>query len=200
MLPMKQRFLLLSCPVPVEACKTSSYEPAWWIYSKKCAPPFSFYYLDMTADRTHRPEAFERSRQHRHGVRQACVNLENSLAQPAGQDLKKWSAASTASLRQLIEAFRRHTEQSEGPEGLLHEIVESAPRLAHAVEQVQHEHQILLVEMARLESLTSDMHGTQIDEIREDSLRLLQDIAAHRQRGADLIYEAYSVDIEGGEG
>jgi len=30
-------------------------------------------------------------------------------------------------------------------------------------------------------------------------MRLLQSIAAHRQSGADLIYEAYSVDVEGGD-
>jgi hypothetical protein len=155
----------------------------------------------MTADRTHGPEAFERSRAHRLGVRQACIDLENALAQPARQDLGKWSAANQARFRQLIEAFRRHAEQSEGPEGLLPEIVDSAPRLAHAVEQVQHEHQILLAEMARLESTSSHAQdGAQIEKIREHSLRLLRDISAHRQRGADLIYEAYSVDIEGGEG
>jgi hypothetical protein len=27
---------------------------------------------------------------------------------------------------------------------------------------------------------------------------LLHDMAVHRQRGADLIYEAYYVDVEGG--
>ena len=199
MRPMKQRSPPFSCPGAVEAVEHRRCGGRRG-RSSKSAPPFVFYHLDMTADRMQGPEAFERSRAHRRGVRQACIDLENALARPAGQDLTKWSAAITARFRDLIEAFRRHAEQSEGPEGLLPEIVESAPRLAHAVEQVQHEHQILLVEMARLESLTSDMHGTQIDEIREDSLRLLQDIAAHRQRGADLIYEAYSVDIEGGEG
>ena len=157
--------------------------------------------LDMTPDRTHGPEAFERSREHRRGVRQACVDLEDALAQPAGQDLEKWSADVAARFRQLTEAFRRHAEQSESPDGLLHEIVESAPRLAHAVEQVKDEHEVLLVEMARLATASADSHsGSQIDNTREDSLRLLQDIAAHRHRGADLIYEAYSVDIEGGEG
>jgi hypothetical protein len=155
----------------------------------------------MTADWNRRPGAFERSRAHRRGVRQACVDLENALAQPAGQDLKKWSAESADRFRQLAEAFRRHAEESEGEDGLLREIVEIAPRLAHAVDKVQHEHEVLLAEMARLELVSAGPSGgTQIDKTREDALHLLQDIAAHRQKGADLIYEAYSVDIEGGEG
>ncbi len=149
----------------------------------------------------HGPEAFERSAAHRRGVRQACIDLENSLAQPAGQDLRKWSADSATRFRQLAEAFQRHVEQSEDQHGLLHEIAESTPRLIPAVEKVQYEHQLLLTEIARLGSVCAGPHGgTQIEKIREESLRLLQDIAAHRQRGADLIYEAYSVDIEGGEG
>ena len=128
------------------------------------------------------------------------MGLENSLDQPADQDLRKWSADSAVRFRQLEEAFRRHVEQSEDEHGLLHEIVETAPRLINAVEKVRHEHQVLLTEIARLESLSAGPHGETVDEIREESLRLLQDLAAHRQIGADLIYEAYSVDIEGGEG
>jgi hypothetical protein len=162
-------------------------------------PRFSF--LDMTADWTQGPDSFERSAAHRRGVRQACMDLENSLDQPAGQDLRKWSADGAVRFHQLEEAFRRHVEQSEDEHGLLHEIVETAPRLINAVEKVRHEHQLLLIEIARLELLCAGPHGeTQVDKIREESLRLLLDLAAHRQIGADLIYEAYSVDIEGGEG
>ena len=40
---------------------------------------------------------------------------------------------------------------------------------------------------------------SQVQDVREEALGLLQAIARHRQRGADLIYEAYSVDIEGGD-
>ena len=39
----------------------------------------------------------------------------------------------------------------------------------------------------------------QVKDVREEALGLLQAIARHRQRGADLIYEAYSVDIEAGD-
>jgi hypothetical protein len=156
--------------------------------------------LDMTNDRAHGAEAFERSREHRRGVRQACIELEESLARPGGRDLEKWLADVAARCRELTEAFRHHAEQSEGPDGLLQEIVGVAPRLAHAVDQVKREHEALLTEMTGLDAAVSEKDSIdQIGKVREDVLRLLRDVAAHRQRGADLIYEAYSVDVEGGD-
>jgi hypothetical protein len=145
-------------------------------------------------------DAFQRSRQHRRGVRQACLDLEETLARPAGQDAEKWSAHAAACSRQLTEAFRRHVEQSEGPDGLLPEIVEIAPRLAHRVDQVKREHEALLAELVHLEATiggrSSPSHSS---VVRAEVLGVLRDLAAHRQRGADLIYEAYSVDVEGGD-
>ncbi len=155
----------------------------------------------MGHDQSQGPEAFDRSRAHRRGVQKACVELEHALARPVGKNSQQWSADTAARFRDLADAFRHHAEQSEGPDGLLREIVESAPRLTHAVDQVKEEHEDLLAEMARLEAMTADDDArSNLDEIRKDALQLRQDIEGHRQRGADLIYEAYSVDVEGGEG
>ena len=38
-----------------------------------------------------------------------------------------------------------------------------------------------------------------IDDLRERATELLGHIVRHRQRGADLIYEAYETDIGGGD-
>jgi hypothetical protein len=145
-------------------------------------------------------DALDRSREHRRGVRQACVDLEESLARPAGPDVDQWSSEVTARCHQLGEAFRHHVDESEGPQGLLREIVETAPRLANAVQRVKDEHKSLLAEIARREeNIGATVDRGHIDEVRRSTLQLLQDLAAHRQRGSDLIYEAYSVDVEGGD-
>lgn len=144
-------------------------------------------------------DAFERSRAHRRGVRRASLDLEEAIARPAGQDGGKWSIETTARCQALIEAFRNHVEESEGPEGLLPEIVATAPRLAHAVDQVKLEHQSLLVEMDRLHAAAGSGGTVDVEVVRRETLSLLQALAAHRQRGSDLIYEAYLVDVEGGE-
>ncbi len=141
-----------------------------------------------------------RSRQHRRGVQQACLDLEDALARPARLDPGSWSAETAARLHQLVDAFQHHVQQSEGPEGLLGQMVQVAARLAHAVEQVKHDHRALLAEIDRLETARKDADdGGHIQKVREEARRLLQSIAAHRQSGAELIYEAHSVDVEGGD-
>jgi hypothetical protein len=83
---------------------------------------------------------------------------------------------------------------------LLQEIVNAAPRLSHAVEGVKREHRAITAELDNLSSSVDkvDRHDA-IAEVRDIALHALQHIAGHRHRGADLIFEAYSVDIEGGE-
>lgn len=77
--------------------------------------------------------------------------------------------------------------------------VEAEPRLVNAVRVVKREHQVLLNEMSRLEAVTGLSEGADEQGVRRDLLRLLHDVAAHRQRGSDLIYEAYFVDVEAGD-
>jgi hypothetical protein len=144
-------------------------------------------------------DAFQRSRAHRRGVRKASLDLEEAIARPAGQDAGKWSTEMAERYGSLIEAFRYHVQQSEGPEGLLPEIVATAPRLAHAVEKVKEEHRSLLVDMDRLHAGVQSGGFRDVEAMRREALDLLQALAAHRQRGSDLIYEAYLVDVEGGE-
>ena len=143
--------------------------------------------------------AFERSRQHRRGVRRASIDLEEALARPAGQEAGHWYGEVAGHVRALAEAFRHHAQQSEGPEGLLPQIVEAQPRLVPAVQAVKREHQVLLDAISRLEAAASPSGGADVPGVREDALRLLHDVAVHRQRGSDLIYQAYYIDVEGGD-
>ncbi len=115
------------------------------------------------------------------------------------QDPDKWSAETADRSRALTEAFRYHVEQSEGPDGLLPEIVATAPRLARTVDKVKDEHRQLLTELEALQRAADSRASADIERVRQEALRLLQDLATHRQRGSDLIYEAYSVDVEGGD-
>lgn len=157
----------------------------------------------MTDQRDAEQAAFDRSRAHRRGVRQACVDLEEALARPAGSggpEGSAWGAETAARVDQLQAAFRYHVEQSEGPNGLLPEIMEIAPRLANAVHHLEAEHAGLLERIERVRVLAERAGtGGPVGEVREAALALLSDLAGHRHRGAELIYEAYSVDVEGGD-
>ena len=85
---------------------------------------------------------------------------------------------------------------TEAPDGLLAEIVEQAPRLWRETEGLRSEHVILVGECARLldrvESSDSPL------SLRRQVNLLLGRFERHRYRGADLVYEAYDVDIGGG--
>jgi hypothetical protein len=158
------------------------------------------YSLCVTADQSPELGAFERSREKRRGVRQASTDLEEALARPASQDAKGWAAGTADCLGSLARAFEMHARQSEGSDGLLTEIIEVSPRCAPAVEQIKRDHRDILADIQALEGSARRCDGaTQIKQVREEALGLLQAIARHRQRGADLIYEAYSVDIEAGD-
>lgn len=143
--------------------------------------------------------AIQRSRQHRRGVRRASIALDEVLGRPIGREAGHWHKDVAVRIRALAEAFRNHVEQSEGAEGLLPQIVTDEPRLAPAVAVVKREHQALLDELSRLEAVTGLAQDADVPTVRSDSLRLLHDVAAHRQRGSDLIYEAYFVDVEAGD-
>jgi hypothetical protein len=143
--------------------------------------------------------ALQRSRLHRRGVRRASIDLDEALARPVTKEAGPWLDDAAVHIRTLAGAFRHHVEQSEGPDGLLPQIVRAEPRLVPAVEAVKREHRGLLDRLARLEAVAGRSPAADEQAIRADSLRLLHDLAAHRQRGADLIYEAYFVDVEGGD-
>ena len=143
--------------------------------------------------------ALQRSRQHRRGVRRASVELDEALARPITKGAGTWLEGVAIHVRTLAEAFRHHVGQSEGPDGLLPQIVKAESRLVPAVEAVKREHRGLLDEMTRLEAVTRSSPAADEQTVRAESLRLLHDLAAHRQRGADLIYEAYFVDVEAGD-
>ena len=161
----------------------------WWSYP-----------LSVAADQSPEPGPFARSRQKRRGVRQASAELEEALARPAAQEVKAWSAGTADCLDLLAQAFELHAQHSEGPDGLLAEMVEVAPRSASAVDQIKRDHRDILADIWAVEATARRCADVeQVKDVREEALGLLQAIARHRQRGADLIYEAYSVDIEAGD-
>src|SRR5690606_36806415 len=96
----------------------------------------------------------------------------------------------------VMAALRAHIDEVEGEDGLLAEIRFDAPRLTHMVEDLEREHQDLLAACDRLEeALYAD--SPDIRRGRRRALRLLGQLSLHRQAGADLVYEAYNVDIGG---
>ena len=85
----------------------------------------------------------------------------------------------------------------EGADGLFAELAAAQPRLANQIERVKGEHPILCEQLDAV-ILGTAVGRLTVEQTRSDVLALLSAIAVHRQRGADLIYEGYCVDIGGG--
>jgi hypothetical protein len=48
--------------------------------------------------------------------------------------------------------------------------------------------------------LAESLSGAEPDAIRERANELMRELVLHRQRGSDLVYEAYATDIGGQSG
>ena len=136
--------------------------------------------------------------QRRAELRESMSALEFALAAPARSDTVRWSAHVQAALAELAADLREHVTMTEGPEGLYQELIETAPRLSEAMDRLVEEHRIISAAIEdQLATVSSADALGEVERIREQGTDLLMTLVRHRQRGADLVYEAYEFDIGG---
>ena len=143
-------------------------------------------------------DPLEHVRERRAGLRTAIGQVESSLASPAPGRVAAWSEEVREQLEVLSAGLDHHVVATEGPEGLLADIVEAAPRLAHRADLARRDHVRLRGQLDDVIALLRSQE-IDVDRVRDDVVELLTGLVRHRQAGADLIYEAYNVDIEGGD-
>jgi hypothetical protein len=138
----------------------------------------------------------------RAGLKAVMSGLEIALASPVA-NREDWVRNVRDALDDLKEVWTRHIVETEAPGAFLDELVNEAPRLATPASRLRREHNEILGVIHREESALAA--GPGLDEYDDWSARkrselttLLVALARHRQRGADLVYEAYDVDIGGG--
>jgi len=121
----------------------------------------------------------------------AVRGFEAVLGCPPGDpDWRRHLAGALASLRT---EFRAHVELTEGPDGLYAGVLADAPRLVRHVHNLGREHRRVL---AALDTLADRLDASP-HRLRRLSRDVLAELSRHRQRGADLVYEAYATDIGG---
>ena len=101
-------------------------------------------------------------------------------------------------LVELSADLRQHVAITEGPDGLYQDVLETAPRLAGVVDHLTGEHTVL---RKAVDGLLAEVRTPEDDldvaKLRDLGTELVATLARHRQRGADLVYEAYEFDIGG---
>ena len=140
-------------------------------------------------------------RTRREALYEAVVGLEDALATPVG-DGKKWRLRVAMAIDHATIRIEEHAKQTEAKGGFLDKVMQEDPRLQRRVNQLKVDHERLEKEVDALRLAISHVDDDRIPDeavnIRNQAIDLLGQLTRHRQRGADLIYEAYQVDI--GEG
>jgi hypothetical protein len=103
-----------------------------------------------------------------------------------------------SALEQLASSWAAHVTETEAAGGLLNDLVATAPRLCPAVEQLRHDHPALTEELRLLRLRLMGEKASPTAKTRRTISALLAELIHHDQVGAELVWDAYNVDIGGG--
>jgi hypothetical protein len=147
--------------------------------------------------------ALGEARKKRRTLHDALVRLEMAISSPASGRIPEWATQVTKDLVGVRDAFHQHIEVTERSGGLYQEIMDRAPRLTNTIERLREEHPAIqttiTTTLARVEGGEIGSDGWPLEKARDDLQRLIGGVVRHRQKGADLVWEAYNVDIGGTE-
>jgi hypothetical protein len=144
---------------------------------------------DVTAEER-RAAKHRRERLHR-----ALLELEEALTAPT--NLEGWLPRVRAAVGDMRETVLDHVTESESPDGLLAQIAEVSPWLGPRVVQLRDEHDDLVAAAETL--VEASAAATTADDIADSAWELLASVSRHRRRGADLLYDAYALDVSAGD-
>ena len=126
-------------------------------------------------------------------LKHAVSSLERAAASPGG--MPSWPAYVLGELNKLRDALNHHVTEVEGADGLLAEMLETAPRLSAKIDRVRDEHPMLCTMVDDTIAIAESNPGP--DAVRASIVETLIAIVRHRQHGADLVFDGYNLDIGG---
>jgi hypothetical protein len=130
----------------------------------------------------------------------SIMDLEQSLAAPSTARVRAWAADVAASLDRLRAVFDSHVTDTEKSGGLFEELTVEEPRLARAIDRMRADHVTIATTAEELsERLGAADDGADADAMRAAVLDLIRALLVHRHRGAELVYDAYNVDLSVGD-
>ena len=130
----------------------------------------------------------------------ALVGVERAISSPAVGREDDWTKDVVVQLQDLRHALEEHIEVTERESGLYDEICHRAPRLSNSIDRLRDEHpEMRDATVATIEKLEATRIGEAwpLADARDELQRVLGRVVRHRQLGADLVWEAYNLDIGG---
>jgi hypothetical protein len=138
----------------------------------------------------------------RERLRDALVAFEEALSSAGPRRAAAWAEGVVQCILRVEAEFDNHIDFTEQADGLYDDILDAAPRLAHRVDQLRQEHNEIALALGdcltRLELVPNSAHADWVTARRDECNSLLGRLVRHRQRGADLVYEAFS-DLGGSD-
>jgi hypothetical protein len=147
----------------------------------------------MTDSNETQTDALQAAAARRIELKGAVSAVEVAAARPFAH--ADWRTRVLEELADLRIALLAHVEEVEADDGLLAELTAQAPRLVNQINRVRDEHPTLCAQVDA--TIASVETASESDDLRDGILELLFAIVRHRQKGADLVYEGYDVDIGG---
>jgi hypothetical protein len=149
---------------------------------------------------THTTTELEELRRRRAELRGSMGKLEDALSAAASGRAVVWGERVHEALLAVADDWGEHVTVTEGPGGLHESILAASVRLGNAVHALAGEHETIAAEIAEAVVATeAPVTAGDVAEIRDRANTLLDRLARHRQRGADLIYDAYDLDLGAGD-
>ena len=139
----------------------------------------------------------DRVRRHRSELRESVAAVDLALEAPIARG-GMWRERVRAALAELAHDFDDHVALTESPGGIYDRARHNAPRLAGRVNRLLAEHQDLRAAIHGYLAVLE--HGGTMADLpvfREELTVLVGRLVRHRQKGGDLVYEAYDVDLGG---
>jgi hypothetical protein len=139
----------------------------------------------------------ERVRLPRADLRESVAAVDLALEAPIARG-GMFRERVRAALAELAHDFDDHVALTESPGGIYDRALRTAPRLTGRVNRLLAEHQDLR-EAIHGYLAVLEHGGTMADlpVFREELTVLMGRLVRHRQKGGDLVYEAYDVDLGG---
>ncbi|MFC4020423.1 hypothetical protein ACFOW4_21115 [Micromonospora sp. GCM10011542] len=108
----------------------------------------------------------------------------------------RWRECVLSRLRPVGQGFVEHVRSTEGASGLYRELLAHSPRLDRRVRLLTREHTAILAAILTVQR-AAEQPDACAEELRGRAGLLLRALARHRQRGADLLWQAYQTDLGG---
>ncbi len=142
----------------------------------------------------------EEVRRRRSQLKAAMSSLQSALAPNGDIPTAQWCREVRYATLQLASALERHIAVHEGPDSFHAEILRNHPRLASRVNGLEHDHEVLAAALRSFQELVdrcSDGSAEELRDIRVQGGELLHQFVRHRRRGADVVWDAFEIDLGG---